>query len=210
MAAYIGNNMADQPPYIEPLIAYFRQYFPLNTDEKNEAGKFFTERTIRRRQFILQEGDFCNHFTFIVSGCFKMYAVTEDGKEHILQFSAENEWISDLSSFYSREPSKLFIEALEPALILQIKHQDLLHLFTSQHKFDRNFRIVVERAYIQLQERMLENISSSAERRYEQFIRNNPNLSKRLPGTQIASYLGITPEFLSKIRKSIVGKNYKS
>ncbi|MGB4400752.1 MAG: Crp/Fnr family transcriptional regulator [Daejeonella sp.] len=202
--------MADQPSQPEPLIAYFRQYFPLNAVEKSEAGKFFTERTIRRRQFILQEGDVCNHFTFIVSGCFKMYAVTEDAKEHILQFSTENEWISDLNSFYSREPSKLFIEALEPALILQIKHQDLLHLFTSHHKFDRNFRIVVERAYIQLQERMLANISSSAEQRYEQFLKNNPELARRLPGTQIASYLGITPEFLSKIRKSIVGKSHKS
>lgn len=202
--------MEEQPRVNDPLFKYFKSYFPLNIIEKKEAGKRFIEKKVRRRQFILQEGDVCNHFTFIVSGCFKMYAVTEDAKEHIIQFSAENEWIGDLSSFYSRNPSKLFIEALEPTHILQIKHEDLLHLFTSHHKFDRNFRIVVERAYIQLQERMLENISSSAERRYEQFLKNNPELARRLPGTQIASYLGITPEFLSKIRKSIVSKSDKS
>lgn len=198
--------MTDQSSFTAPLISYFQDYFPLNKVERAEISTRFTERNIRRRQFILQEGDVCNHFTFIVSGCFKMYAVTEDAKEHILQFAIEQGWIGDLSSFYSRKPSKLFIEALEPSLILQIKHQDLLELFQSYHKYDRNFRIITERAYIQLQERMLENISSSAERRYEQFLENNSELAKRLPGTQIASYLGITPEFLSKIRKSIVGK----
>lgn len=138
-----------------------------------------------------------------------MYAVTENAKEHIIQFSIEDEWISDLSSLYSRSPSKLFIEALEPSIILQIKHEDLLNLFSSYHKFDRNFRIIIERVYIKLQERMLENISSSAQHRYEQFVKNNPDLARRLPGTQIASYLGITPEFLSKIRKAIVGKRQK-
>lgn len=199
--------MSEQVQFIAPLLSYFSNYFSLNKVEKDEARKRFKERIVRRRQFILQEGDVCNHFTFIVSGCFKMYAVSEDAKEHILQFSVENEWISDLSSFYSRNPSKLFIEALEPSVILQIKHQDLLDLFIAHHRFDRNFRIIIERAYVQLQERMLENISASAEHRYKQFLKNNPVLVRRLPGTQIASYLGITPEFLSKIRKSIVSKN---
>lgn len=166
----------------------------------------FTERKIKRRGFVLQQGDVCRHFTFVVSGCLKMYAVDKSGKEHNLQFVAENDWITDLGSFYSEKPSGVYIEAMEPSVILQIKHPDLLHLYTNYHKFDRNFRIIIEQKYIELQNRVLQNISSTANERYQSFLEQYPHLSNRLPNTQIASYLGITPEFLSKIRKDLTHK----
>lgn len=155
---------------------------------------------------MLQVGDVCRHFTFVVSGCLKMYAVDKLGKEHNLQFAAENDWITNLSSFYSEKPGSVYIEALEPTLILQINHSDLLHLYTHYHKFDRNFRIIIEQKYIELQNRILLSISSTADERYETFLEQYPHLSNRLPNTQIASYLGITPEFLSKIRKDLMHK----
>ena len=94
-----------------------------------------------------------------------MYAVDKNGKEHNIQFAAENDWITDLSSFYSEKPSQLDIEAVEPTVVLQIKHDDLLNLYINYHKFDRNFRIIIEQKYIELQNRALQNISSTAEER---------------------------------------------
>jgi CRP-like cAMP-binding protein len=135
-----------------------------------------------------------------------MYAVDAAGKEHNLQFVAENDWITDLASFYAEKPSKVYIEAIEPTSVLQINHEDLLELYINYHKFDRNFRIIIEQKYIELQNRVLQNISATAEERYRYFMKQYPGLASRLPNTQIASYLGITPEFLSKIRKERVKK----
>lgn len=199
--------LATNDASIASLIKYFSNYFPLNSKECDELKSRFTERKVKRRQFILQQGDVCSHFTFVVSGCLKMYAADKDGKEHNIEFAVENDWIIDLSSFYSEKSSQLYIEAIEPTIVLQIKHDDLLHLYTSYHKFDRNFRIIIEKKYIELQNRVLQNISSTAEERYEFFLKQYPNLSNRLPNTQIASYLGITPEFLSTIRKNLAYKS---
>jgi CRP-like cAMP-binding protein len=189
------------------LIESFKKIFPLTAKEKEVLISRFTERHVKRRGFILQQGDVCKHFTFIVSGCFKMYAVDQAGKEHNLQFALENDWIADLASFYSEKPSGVYIEAIEAAVVLQIKHHDLLDLYIHYHKFDRNFRIIVERKYIELQQRVLQNISITAEQRYQNFLEQYPHFANRLPNTQIASYLGITPEFLSKIRKDLVHKS---
>jgi CRP-like cAMP-binding protein len=135
-----------------------------------------------------------------------LYVIDQAGKEHNLQFAIENDWITDLDSFYSEKPSEVYIEAIEPSVILQIKHDDLLNLYIHYHKFDRNFRIIIEQKYISLQNRVLQNISAPAEERYQYFLKNNLALANRLPNTQIASYLGITPEFLSKLRKDLVHK----
>lgn len=182
----------------------FKKIFPLSSKEREALISRFLERRIKRRGFILQQGDICKHFTFIVSGCFKMYAIDQAGKEHNMQFAAEGEWIADLASFYSEKPSGVHIEAIEPAVILQIKHDDLLDLYVGYHRFDRHFRIIVETNYMELQNRVLQNISVTAEQRYLNFLDQFPELANRLPNTQIASYLGITPEFLSKIRKVLV------
>jgi CRP-like cAMP-binding protein len=135
-----------------------------------------------------------------------MFAVDSNFREHNLQFAAEDDWIADFQSFYDQSPSRLYIEAIEPSVVLQIKHEDLLYLYINYHKFDRNFRIITERKLIDYQNRILQNISSTADDRYEAFLKQYPHLINRLPNTQIASYLGITPEFLSKIRKKSVGK----
>ena len=191
---------------VQNLIAYFKDYFPLNAEEENDLASRFNERNFKRRQLVLQQGDVCRHFTFVISGCLKMYAVDQNGKEHNIQFAAENDWVTDLSSFYSEKPSQLYIEAVEPTTALQIKHSDLLYLYTNHHKIDHNFRVIIEQKYIDLQNRVLQNISSSAEERYAYFLKQYPNLTNRLPNTQIASYLGVTPEFLSTIRKNLVLK----
>jgi CRP-like cAMP-binding protein len=185
---------------IQLLLESFKKYLPLNGEETKLLAERVTQRQIKRRQMILQEGFVCKHYTFVEKGCFKMYGVDEKGNEHNISFAAENDWIADLGSFYSEKPSKLFIEAIEPSVVLQIEKQDLLFLFVNVPKFDRNFRVIVEEKFIELQNRLLQNFSSNANKRYADFLVQFPQLALRLPNTQIASYLGITPEFLSKIR----------
>ncbi|HMQ67690.1 MAG TPA: Crp/Fnr family transcriptional regulator [Ignavibacteria bacterium] len=191
---------------LNKLISHFDKYLPLSSKEKEELGDRITEKKIRRRQFILSKYEVCRFYTFIISGLFKMYAVDKNGTEHILQFASENEWISDIGSFHSDKPSRLYIEAIEPSVVLQIEKSNLLYLYTHFPKFDRNFRVIIENKYIELENRVLQNISSTAEERYQTFLEQYPQLSNRLPNTQIASYIGITPEFLSKIRNNISKK----
>ncbi|MEY5049941.1 MAG: hypothetical protein RLZZ175_3300 [Bacteroidota bacterium] len=186
---------------MENVIKYFEKYLPLEDKEKVALKNCITERKIKRKQYILQEGDICKYFSYVVEGCFKTYCVDNFGKEHNLLFTAENDWITDIDSLHKERPSKLFIEAVEPSVILQISKGDLWYLYTNYPKFDRNFRVIIEDKYIELQNRIFQIFSSNANERYESFLENYPNLVNRLPNTQIASFLGITPEFLSKIRK---------
>jgi CRP-like cAMP-binding protein len=185
----------------DQLIAYFATYIPLKNIEKNELKSRVIEKRIKRRQFILQENDVCRFYTFVVSGCFKMYGVDDHGTEHNIQFAAENDWIADVGSFHTGKPSRLYIEAVEPSVILQIDSTNLIYLYHNYPKFDRIFRVIAENNFIQLQNRVLQNISSTADERYKTFLEQYPKLANRLPNTQIASYIGITPEFLSKMRR---------
>ncbi|WP_255496214.1 Crp/Fnr family transcriptional regulator [Mucilaginibacter sp. FT3.2] len=190
----------------ELLLANISSAFSLTDKEIEELISLFAERKIKRRGFILHQGDVCRHFTFVISGCLKMYAIDPSGKEFNLEFAAENEWISDLNSFYAEKPTTVYIEAMEPSVILQIARPDLIHLYSNYPKFNSTFRIIIERKYMELQNRVLQNISATAEERYSNFLHQFPTLASRLPNTQIASYLGITSEFLSKIRKDLAHK----
>ncbi|MES2519489.1 MAG: Crp/Fnr family transcriptional regulator [Bacteroidota bacterium] len=192
---------------MQAIITYFQKYLPFSIEEKELIASKVTLRNIKRKQMILQEGLVCKHYFFVVEGCFKMYAVDEKGNQHNLQFAAENDWIADIGSFHSEKPSKLFIEAIEPSVILQVEQQDLYFLYLNIPKLNIIFKVITEHKFIELQNRVLQNISSTAQQRYLNFLEQYPNLSSRLPNTQIASYLGITPEFLSKIRKELSTHN---
>ncbi len=187
----------------QPLIDYFESHLPLTDEEKAVVEQYFKMRNIKRRQFILQEGEICRHNTFVVEGCFRMYTVDDKGKEHNLQFAVENWWVGDIGSFHAEKPSKLYIEAIEKSLILQCKKEDQLSLFVNYPKFNRIFRVLAENAMVSLQNRILQNISSTAEERYLYFVEHYPDFFNRISNVQIASYLGVTPEFLSTIRKKI-------
>jgi CRP/FNR family transcriptional regulator, anaerobic regulatory protein len=191
---------------IKNLVSHFDRYLSLDDNESQALTSRLTERKIKRKQYILQEDDICKYFTYVVEGCFKMYGVDKSGTEHNLLFAAEDDWIADLASLHKERPTKLFIEAIEPSTILQISKGDLWYLYTNHPKFNRNFRVIIEDKFIELQNRLLQTFSTTAYERYESFLEQYPNLSSRLPNTQIASYLGITPEFLSKIRNERSGK----
>jgi len=180
---------------------------PLNTEEKKIVSEVFKPRLYRKRQYVLQEGDICNQFNFIVRGCLRMYKIDNSGNTHILQFASENHWLSNIGSFHERKPSELNIDALEDTMVLQISYDNLIALYTNYPKFNRVFRVLVENSYVALQHRMLLSISSTAEERYNSFIQNYAHLTQRIPQTQIASFLGISPEFLSRLRNKQTKKS---
>lgn len=191
---------------INTLFTSFDKYLPLDETEREDLSKRVTERRIKRRQFILQESEICKHYTFVAEGCFKKFYVDERGTEHNLQFIAENDWVMEIDSFYAEKPSRVYIEAVEPSVIFQIQKSDLIELYIDNPKFSRTFKVITETRLVEFENRILQSISSTAEERYLSFLSQYPNLSSRLPNTQIASYLGITPEFLSKVRKDLSRK----
>jgi CRP-like cAMP-binding protein len=188
---------------LQTLLSHLESFIPLDYEEKVRIELKFEQFSIKRREKLLTAGEVCKDYFFVVSGCFRMFGVDDRGFEHNIQFAAENDWIADLGSFYSQKTSQLNIEALEPSVVLRISQKDLFNLFTKTHKLNRIFKVLIENKFIELQNRVLQNFSSTAEQRYLAFLEQYPHLKNRLPNTQIASYLGITPEFLSKIRKDI-------
>jgi CRP-like cAMP-binding protein len=192
---------------IEPLLNYIQNLTSLTEEEKQLIFDLFEPRTYRKRQYVLQEGDLCNQLSFIVRGCLRMYKVDDSGNMYILQFASENSWLSNIGSFHERKPSELNIDALEDTVVLQISYENLLFLYNKAPKFDRIFRVLIENSFVSLQKRLLQIISSSAEERYVSFVQEYAQLANRLPQTQIASFLGITPEFLSRIRNKQARKS---
>jgi CRP-like cAMP-binding protein len=189
---------------MHPLLeAGISRHIQLADEEKEWLWQVVTVRKYRKRQYVLQAGDICRHETFVVSGCLRAYYIDDTGTEHIIMFAVEDWWTSDLLSFLTQTPAKLNIDALEDTEVLQIEHAALETLYTKIPKLERFFRIMMQNAYIAQQQRILFNISKTAKERYLYFIEKYPNLEQRLPQHQIAAYLGITPEFLSQIRKQL-------
>lgn len=187
-------------PTAEPLLEYLERSFPLRQGEKELVKAKFQSRLFRKKQYVLQEGDVCTQLNFVVRGCLRAYKIDDKGNTHILQFATENYWINDLGSFHGVKPSLLNIDALEDTVVLQINRDELISLYQQAPKFDRIFRVLIENAFIRLQERVLQNISSTAEERYLTFLELYPHLTNRLSQIQIAAFLGLTPEFLSRLR----------
>lgn len=187
----------------QPLLDYFGLILPLTVEEKELLISKFHPHLYRKRQHALQQGDFCQHFNFVVRGCLRLYKLGDEGSIHILQFASENSWILDLASFHRKIPSKLNIEAIEDTVVLRITFADLIDIYRKSPKFNRLFRVLQENQFIQQQERIAQLFSSTAEERYQSFIDEYPHLLTRISQVQIASYLGVTPEFLSRLRNRI-------
>ncbi|WP_304234433.1 Crp/Fnr family transcriptional regulator [Jiulongibacter sediminis] len=186
------------------LITYLLNLLPFTEEELKLITEHCQSLSVKKGQMLLKEGDICRKYTFLVSGCFRMYAVDQKGKEHNISFAAENDWIADIGSFYSEKPSTLNIKALESSLVIQIEQKDLYHLYENITKLNRVFKVMVENKYVELQRHLVQNFSSTAQTRYLSFLEQYPKIKDRLSNAQIASYLGITPEFLSKVRKDIM------
>lgn len=182
------------------------KHISINEKEKAFFVSLLEATTLKARQVYLQAGEVCKYSAFVNDGALKSYTVDKDGKEHILSFAISDWWIADMYSYISRKPAVLTIEAIADADILMLSYEHQQELFEKVPKFERFFRILIEKALVANQERLIDNLSSTAEDRYLHFIKKYPSIPSCVPQHNIASYLGITPEFLSKIRGRLARK----
>lgn len=163
----------------------------------------FTPKRLRKKHFLLQEGDVCKYTAFVEKGLLRSYTVDEKGAEHILQFALEGWWMSDMYSFFTNAPSAYNIEALEDSELLLITRQSHEMLLAEIPSLERYFRILTQNNLVATQRRLMESLSRSAEEKYMTFVQTYPDCLQRVPQHMIASYLGITRETLSRLRRQI-------
>ena len=171
---------------------------------KKEADFFvshFTERKVKKRQFIIQPDFIAKYRVFVAKGTFKAYVAGNDGQENIISLAMDGWWISDPNSFIYQQPATMFVEALEDSVILQLDFENEQILKAHCHKFETFFRTVAERGLAFMQRRLIASLTLTAEERYEQFASSYPDFLKRVPQYAIASYLGMTTQYLSRLRK---------
>lgn len=178
----------------------------LTPEEREACEQFFVPRFIRKRQFLLQEGEVCRHIAFVTSGCLRAYTVDHKGEEHVIQFAIEDWWISDLHSYLTGAPATYTIDALQDSRVLLLEKDGRDRLLEAVPRMEKFFRLLQEANYIATHRRIQETLSASAEERYLTFLATYPALAEKVPQQHIASYLGITPQSLSRIRKDLAQK----
>lgn len=188
------------------LYTHIKKRVRLTEAEFNLCKHFFTPRKLKKRQFLLQEGDVCKQLAFVTSGCLREYTVDQKGEEHIIQFAIQDWWISDLNSFLSGSTSTHNIDAMQDSEVLMLGKEARDKMLEAVPKMERFFRLLLEANYIATHKRISATLSASAEERYLAFIKTYPALVEQVPQSQIASYLGITPQSLSRIRKELSQK----
>jgi CRP-like cAMP-binding protein len=176
------------------------KHISLDREEISYFVSLLKQEEVSKKQFILKEGQICKIINFVHSGILRAYYPDKEGKEATIMFAVADWWITDMFCFVNKQPAMLNIEAVEHSTIFQLQKDDLDRLYTRVPKFERFFRIIMQNAYIREQLRVLQNLSLSAEERYNNFLSKYPQVAKQVTQKQIASYLGITPEFLSTIR----------
>ena len=191
----------------QPVLEYISRYVTLTEDEVHRLIPFFKVRKVKRRQFIVQPGFICKYKSYVVKGAFRAFLVDNEGKEHTLAFAIEDWWISDYSSLIYQEPATLFVEALEDSILIQIEYEDEQTFLKEIPKLEKFERIITQRSLAFQQKRLLSNFTKTAEERYDEFMGKYPLVASRVPQYALASYLGFTTEYLSKIRN---GKTSKS
>ena len=178
-----------------------RKHIRVTDDELNYFILLLREANYHRKELLLREGEVCTHFTFIVSGCIKSYLVDAKGEEHILTIAPRDWWVADINSFVTARPGNLFLEAIEhtSALLLSRKNQE--QLFERLPQFERYFRILTERAFAVSQQRIVDAMSLTASERLDKFLARYSSIVPSLTHQQIASYIGVTASFFSRMIK---------
>lgn len=184
----------------------FEKYISLTDTDREQIASLFRSRKVKKGQFLVHSGAIDRYTYFVNKGSLITYFIDLSGKQHIVQFAIEGWWISDLQSFLMQVPATFNVQALEDSEILELPIENLEILFESVPKTERYFRIVTQRAFIAFQQRMVQNLSLDAEARYLAFQQLYPRIELRFPQKLIAEYLGISAEFLSKIKKRLKEK----
>ncbi|MDN3550125.1 Crp/Fnr family transcriptional regulator [Mucilaginibacter aquaedulcis] len=188
----------------EPLIKHIRKRVDMTDDELAELTSYFNVKKIKKKQFIIQPDFVAKHRNYVVEGAFRAYVIDGKGEEHTIQFAIEDWWISDYNSFIHQQPATMFVVALDNSIVLQLTYEQEQKLKAAGHKYETFFRIMAERSAAYQQRRIISNLTQSAEERYTDFLEKYPLVAQRVPQYALASYLGMTTEFLSKIRNNKV------
>jgi len=188
------------------LISHLSKHITLDATETDRLKNYFRIKRLNKKQFLQHQGDITQYETFVTKGCLRTYYLDQQGQEHIVQFALEGWWIGDLYSFLTQHPSRYTIQALEDCELLQIDKNSLEELYQQVPKLERFFRIIIQNAFIASTNRILSSMSQTAEERYLEFIGKYPDIEQRVPQYHVAAYLGVTAEFLSRIRKKFSRK----
>jgi CRP-like cAMP-binding protein len=189
MFEQINKNVCKKNDFILAEIDYF--------------NNILQHKVVPKKTLLLQDGEICNFEAYILKGCIRKYYINEQGHEVILQFAIEDWWVSDIASFHEAKPSKLFIETLEDCELLILTPESKEKLLKEIPKFERIFRLLVQRNLSSMQDRLIDTIAKPAQEKYLEFIKLYPTIPQRVAQHYIASYLGISAEFLSKIRTKL-------
>jgi CRP-like cAMP-binding protein len=192
-----------QHPVYEQLLKTVQQKVTLTSDEAELLKQFFTLKKVRKRQYMLNEGEVCKYNLFVAKGLLRAFGVEENGYEQVVQFAVEGWWISDLNSFFSGDVAVYNIEALEDCELLLLTRQSMDEMLEKLPKMERYFRLLMQNHIVALRQRIIASQRHSAEERYIRLIEGFPTILVRVPQQYIASYLGMTPETLSRVRKQI-------
>lgn len=188
----------------QPLLDYINKFVSLTENEQNFIASKVVYRKYLKGQYIVQEGDVCKYQGFIVSGCTKTFYVDDNGQEHIIIFAIENWWTADIGSYITQTSADYNVQCIENTEMIQIPFDVREELFEEVPKLERFFRMIIEKGFIASQKRIVRNFSLSAKERYLIFKQSYPKIEKRIPQYMLASYLGITKEFLSKIKSKLI------
>lgn len=197
-------NIQSPADYFKTILHHFECRISLEDAEKNYICSLFSVRKLLPRQYLLAQGEICRYETYVCEGFLRSFYIDDNGNEHTLHFALKDWWITELSSFLRRERASRNIVALEQSVVLQIDLQKREELLCKVPKMERFWRILNEQASMAQEQRILNNISMSGLERYQALLKTYPGIEQRLPQKHIASFLGMTPVFLSKIRREIM------
>ena len=188
---------------INVLFSHIVEKVSLTEADQEAISGYFVAKKLRKRQYLLQEGEVCKYLTFVAKGLLRTYNVDEKGDEHMSIFGWEGWWVSDFNSFLSGEPAVFNIDAIEESEVLMISLANYEALTLAVPIMDRYFRILYQNSLVTKERRLMSSISHSAEEKYVALLESNPQIIERIPQNLIASYLGIAPETLSRIKKQL-------
>jgi CRP-like cAMP-binding protein len=188
------------------IIEYVNRLVNLTDQEAEQFSNAFNEVKVKRRQFIVQPDFVARNRHYVLKGALMAYVAADEGQNHTITFAIEDWWVTDYNSYIFQQPATMFVVALEETTILQIDYSAEEELKKSNHKFETFFRMIAERGLASQQRRIISNLTQTAEERYENFVSKYPQIVQRVPQYALASYLGMTTEFLSRIRNKRVVK----
>ena len=182
------------------------KHITLSKEEEDFFTSLLQHSKLKRKEFLLHEGDICRHIIFVICGCLKVYSIDKKGFEHVVNFALSDWWTGDLASLITQKPATNNIVAVEDSEVFLLSRSNHEILYQQVPKFERFFRILTENSLVAYRQRTIDSISLTAEEQYKNFCKKYPTLLNRLPQKEIAAYLGVTPEFLSKMRSQMLRK----